>query len=46
MKMKRRINSSEDWFVFDKGTEREDIWYWFDEHHSQGVGWLMNEYKE
>lgn len=36
----------EDWLVFDKGTEREDIWYWFDEHYSQGVGWLINEYKE
>ena len=36
---------SEDWFVFDKGTEREDIWHWFDEHHSKGVGWLMNEYE-
>lgn len=22
-------------------TEREDIWYWFDEHHSQGVCWLL-----
>lgn len=37
---------SEDWFVFDKGTEREDIWHWFDEHHSNGVGWLMNEYEK
>ena len=35
----------EDWFIFDKGTEREDIWYWFDEYHSKGVGWLMYEYK-
>lgn len=37
---------SEDWFVFDKGTEREDIWHWFDNHHSKGVGWLMNEYEK
>lgn len=33
---------SEDWFIFDKGTERGDIWHWFDEHYSKGVGWLMN----
>lgn len=32
---------AEDWFIFDKGTEREDIWHWFDDHHSQGVGWLL-----
>lgn len=37
---------SEDWFIFDKGTEREDIWHWFDQHHSKGVGWLMNDFKE
>lgn len=37
---------SEDWFIFDKGTEREDIWHWFDDHHSKGVGWLMNEYEK
>lgn len=30
---------------FPVGTFREDIWYWFDEHHSKGVGWLMNEYE-
>lgn len=36
---------SEDWFIFDKGTEREDIWHWFDEYHSKGVFWLLYEYK-
>lgn len=35
----------EDWYIFAKGTFVEDIWYWFDEHHSKGVGWLMNEYE-
>lgn len=37
---------SEDWFIFDEGTEREDIWHWFDHHHSKGIGWLMNEYEK
>lgn len=26
---------------FPAGTFREDIWYWFDEKHSQGVAYLM-----
>ena len=34
-----------DWQCWKKGTHREEIWYWFDEHHSKGVGWLMNEYE-
>ena len=31
----------EDWFIFPKGTNREDIWDWFDEQHSKGIGWIM-----
>lgn len=27
--------------LWDKGTEREEIWEWFDHNHSKGVGWLM-----
>ena len=34
-----------DWQGWCKGTHREEIWHWFDEHHSKGVGWLMNEYE-
>ena len=30
-----------DWFFFPSGTEREEIWYWFDEHYSKGVHALM-----
>lgn len=32
-----------DWQGWSKGTHREEIWHWFDENHSKGVGWLMNE---
>lgn len=32
-----------DWRNWSKGTHREEIWHWFDEQHSKGVGWLMNE---
>ena len=34
-----------DWQGWSKGTWKEDIWVWFDEHHSMGIGWLMNEYE-
>lgn len=34
-----------DWQGWSKGTHREEIWHWFDEQHSKGVGWLMNEYE-
>lgn len=34
-----------DWRDFEAGTSVEEIWYWFDENHSKGVGWLMNEYE-
>lgn len=33
------------WNGFEPGTDVEYIWYWFDERHSKGVGWLMNEYE-
>ena len=34
-----------DWLSWNKGTPVDEIWHWFDEHHSKGVGWLMNEYE-
>ena len=34
-----------DWRDWPKGTHREEIWHWFDEHHSKGVAWLMYEYR-
>lgn len=34
-----------DWQDWSKGTTQDEIWHWFDEHHSKGVGWLMNEYE-
>ena len=32
---------SEDWYHFKAGTEREEIWKWFDQKHSKGVAWLL-----
>lgn len=34
----------QDWLHFEKGTEREEIWRWFDENHSKGVHWLLYEF--
>lgn len=34
---------AEPFLHFPIGTDREDVWHWFDENHSRGVGWLMNE---
>lgn len=31
----------DDWFIFPKGTDKEDIWHWFDDRHSKGVGHLL-----
>ena len=33
------------WWLFDKGTEREEIWKYFDEHHSKGVHYLLYEFE-
>ncbi len=30
----------EDFLVWEKGTDRFDIWHWFDEEHSKGVAVL------
>ena len=32
---------SETWRQFPAGTEREDIWHWFDERHTKGVYALL-----
>lgn len=32
---------AEDWWLFPKGTEREDIWHFFDENYSKGVAFLL-----
>lgn len=28
--------------MFPAGTDREEIWYWFDKHHPNGVAYLLN----
>lgn len=31
-----------DWWAFKAGTKREDIWHFFDDHHSKGIVYLMH----
>ena len=31
----------DDWFIFPIGTDKEEIWHWFDERHSKGVAYLL-----
>jgi len=31
----------ENFLCFPCGTEREDIWHWFDQRHSKGVAYLL-----
>ncbi len=34
-------NIDVDWHIWKRGTNRYETWHWFDENHSKGVGWLM-----
>lgn len=27
----------DDWWIFEKGTDKYDVWDYFDTHHSKGV---------
>lgn len=40
------IVSDADWFIFKKGTERNEIWHWFDKMHSKGVHYLIYDYRK
>ncbi len=31
----------ENWFIFQRGTDKETVWHWFDERHSKGVAYLL-----
>lgn len=38
--------TEQDWFIFSEGTEKEEIWHWFDERHSKGVYYLLYELED
>lgn len=35
----------DDYFIWDAGTDREEIWHWFDAFHPAGVYYLLYERK-
>ena len=34
-----------DWYIFKRGTSRDDIWHYFDIEHSKGIYYLLYEYE-
>lgn len=38
------LRISRDWNQFPKGTDREEIWKFFDREHSMGVHWLLYDF--
>ena len=34
----------DDWFIFPKETDKEEIWHWFGEQYSKGVSYLLYEF--
>ena len=34
--------SMDDFVGFECGTHREEVWRWFDEHHTKGVVYLLH----
>lgn len=39
-----RLVLAEDWNQFPAGTDREDIWHFFDRNHSKGVAYLLYDF--
>lgn len=35
----------EEFLHFPVGTNREDIWHWFDKQHSKGVAYLIYDFE-
>lgn len=38
------LDTENDWWLFEKGTEKDTIWHYFDEEHSKGIDYLVNDY--
>lgn len=34
------------WYAFPKGTNKNDVYDWFNRHHSKGLTYLMEEVKK
>lgn len=34
------------WYAFPKGTNKNEVYGWFNRHHSKGLSYLMEEVKK
>lgn len=39
-------NLKNDWYGYKKGTNKSEVYKWFDHHYSKGIAYLMEERKE
>ena len=42
----RNGNLKAAWYTFPKGTNKNDVYEWFNRHHSKGLSYLMEEVKK
>ena len=42
----RNGNLKTAWYAFAKGTNKNDVYEWFNRHHSKGLSYLMEEVKK
>ena len=42
----RNGNLKAAWYAFSKGTNKNDVYDWFNHHHSMGLVYLMEEVKK
>lgn len=42
----RNGNLKAAWYAFSKGTNKNEVYGWFDRHHSKGLSYLMEEMKK
>lgn len=42
----RNGNLKAAWYAFPKGTNKNDVYDWFNRHHSMGLAYLMEEAKK
>lgn len=42
----RNGNLKAAWCAFSKGTNKNDVYDWFNRHHSKGLAYLMEEVKK
>lgn len=42
----RNGNLKTAWYAFPKGTNKNDVYDWFNRHHSEGLAYLIEEVKK